>query len=130
MYGWGPATSGPGYQTMIGGPIAPLYSPYSAVGNPYGYNSNGIGLQYAGINCVASRSNPVVDPSCSGIIPIINNNNGTYTASWYSTLNNFVTPGTHFTMTFTQIVPLPASLWLLCSGLLSLMGIARKRKTA
>ena len=131
FYGWGPATSGPGYQTMIGGPIAPLYSPYSAIGNPYGYSSNGISLQYAGINCVASVSNPVVDPSCLGIIPIINNNNGTYTASWYSTLNAYPPgPGTHYTMTFAQVVPLPASLWLLCSGLLSVMVIARKRKAA
>lgn len=61
-----------------------------------------------------------------GWIPIINNNDGTYTATWDTEV---IYPGNIQPMSITfQPVPIPGSIYLLGSGLLTLI-LSKKRKS-
>lgn len=91
--------------------------------------------EYLGVDANVGTSNPQKGSSANAT-GTYNPANGDYTLSWTSIVyapNNSTLNGQSTTWTLSGIatvVPLPATSWLMGSGLLSLVGIARRKSKA
>ncbi|MDD1620503.1 MAG: hypothetical protein LUQ11_03395, partial [Methylococcaceae bacterium] len=63
-------------------------------------------------------------------IPLIDEGNGTFTASWVTPATISFAPGggKQFSMTFTPM-PTPSAVWIMGSGLLGLLGLNSRRQS-
>ncbi len=77
------------------------------------------------VDFISLLGNGVSQFTLSGIDPLVDTEDG----AAFPLKLSFDTSTASFTMSSVSAVPLPAAVWLFTSGLLGLIGIARKRKT-